>query len=70
MQFTKSALLKESIRAVGYCMQVSKKTFVFTGGEIVNEFLMSSGYLRGAHDETCPTFGQVRELNPPWQACQ
>ncbi|HXQ33254.1 MAG TPA: DNA-3-methyladenine glycosylase I, partial [Anaerolineales bacterium] len=30
-----------------------KKTFVFTGGEIVNEFLMSTGYLRGAHDETC-----------------
>ena len=31
-----------------------KKTFRFTGGEIVNEFLVSSGYLPGAHDETCP----------------
>lgn len=31
-----------------------KKTFYFTGGEIVNEFLMSTGYLNGAHDEDCP----------------
>ena len=27
-----------------------KKTFVFTGGEIVKEFLVSTGYLPGAHD--------------------
>ncbi|MBI2332916.1 MAG: DNA-3-methyladenine glycosylase I [Chloroflexi bacterium] len=33
-----------------------KKTFVFTGGEIVNEFLMSTGYLPGAHSKYCPTF--------------
>jgi DNA-3-methyladenine glycosylase I len=31
-----------------------KKTFVFTGGEIVNEFLMSTGYLDGAHQTDCP----------------
>lgn len=31
-----------------------KKTFKFTGGEIVNEFLMSTGYLPGAHDADCP----------------
>jgi DNA-3-methyladenine glycosylase I len=31
-----------------------KKTFKFTGGEIVNEFLMSIGKLPGAHDEDCP----------------
>lgn len=30
-----------------------KATFKFTGGEIVNEFLMSLGYLPGAHDATC-----------------
>ena len=30
-----------------------KKTFKFTGGEIVNEFLMSTGYLPGAHDSSC-----------------
>ncbi|MBB6049870.1 DNA-3-methyladenine glycosylase I [Armatimonas rosea] len=31
-----------------------KKTFAFTGGEIVGEFLMSCGYLPGAHDPDCP----------------
>jgi len=43
-----------------------RKTFVFTGGEIVNEFLMSTGYLPGAHDETCPTFAKVKKLHPAW----
>lgn len=31
-----------------------KKTFRFTGGEITNEFLMSLGYLPGAHRPDCP----------------
>jgi DNA-3-methyladenine glycosylase I len=43
-----------------------KKTFVFTGGEIVNEFLMSTGYLAGAHHEGCPVFAQILSTNPPW----
>ena len=43
-----------------------KKTFVFTGGEIVNEFLMSTGYLAGAHDENCPAFARVKKLHPAW----
>lgn len=30
-----------------------KKTFLFTGGEIVNEFLMSTGYVPGAHSPHC-----------------
>lgn len=38
-----------------------KKTFRFTGGEIVNEFLMSTGWLPGAHDEDCPTLAAIRE---------
>ena len=43
-----------------------KKTFVFTGDEIVNEFLMSTGYLEGAHDETCPVYKKVASLRPAW----
>lgn len=43
-----------------------KKTFVFTGGEIVNEFLMSTGYLAGAHDETCHIYKKVASLRPAW----
>jgi len=45
-----------------------KKTFFFTGGEIVREFLVSSGYLAPAHDDDCPIYEQVAKLNPPWMA--
>ena len=41
-----------------------KKTFVFTGGEIVKEFLLSSGYLPGAHTEDCPVGKRVLRLRP------
>jgi len=43
-----------------------KKTFVFTGGEIVNEFLMSTGYLAGAHEESCHVYKKVASLRPAW----
>jgi DNA-3-methyladenine glycosylase I len=43
-----------------------KKTFLFTGGEIVGEFLMSSGYLPGAHGQDCPVYAQVAEKSPAW----
>ena len=35
-------------------VKLFKKTFRFTGGEIVGEFLMSLGYLPGAHRPGCP----------------
>lgn len=43
-----------------------KKTFKFVGGEIVNEFLMSTGYLKGAHDTDCPINNKIARLNPKW----
>lgn len=43
-----------------------KQTFKFTGGEIVNEFLMSLGYLGGSHREACPVMKRIRKANPPW----
>ncbi len=43
-----------------------KRTFVFTGGEIVNEFLLSTGYLPGAHRESCPVYARVAAVGPPW----
>jgi len=43
-----------------------KKTFVFTGGEIVNEFLMSSAYLPGAHTPDCLVYDRIIQQNPPW----
>ncbi|WP_140937301.1 DNA-3-methyladenine glycosylase I [Sphingobacterium lumbrici] len=48
-------------------VKLFKKTFRFTGGEIVNEFLMSIGYLRGAHDENCPVHKQILKQKPMWQ---
>ena len=47
-------------------MKLFKKTFVFTGGEIVNEMLMSTGWLPGAHRETCPIHRKIARLDPPW----
>ncbi|MEJ0071539.1 MAG: DNA-3-methyladenine glycosylase I [Pseudomonadota bacterium] len=35
-------------------VKLFKKTFKFTGGEIVGEFLMSLGHLPGAHAADCP----------------
>ncbi len=43
-----------------------KKTFVFTGGEIVKELLISAGYLPGAHDPECPVYAQIAVLKPAW----
>jgi DNA-3-methyladenine glycosylase I len=43
-----------------------KRTFIFTGGEIVNEFLMSTGYLPGAHTKDCPVFKKVAAKKPAW----
>ncbi|MBS1509287.1 MAG: DNA-3-methyladenine glycosylase I [Bacteroidetes bacterium] len=48
-------------------MKLFKQTFKFTGGEIVNEFLMSTGYLPGAHDADCPVHKKVLKAKPMWQ---
>ncbi len=43
-----------------------RRTFRFTGGEIVNEFLMSLGYLPGAHEPGCSVYAEIEALDPPW----
>jgi DNA-3-methyladenine glycosylase I len=47
-------------------VKLFKKTFKFTGGEITGEFLISTGYLPGAHVVTCPIYPKVVKKNPPW----
>lgn len=47
-------------------VKLFRQTFRFTGGEIVNEFLMSLGYLDGAHAPTCPVFARIAVQAPPW----
>jgi DNA-3-methyladenine glycosylase I len=47
-----------------------RETFRFTGGEITGEFLMSTGYLPGAHKPSCPVFAEVARRNPPWMVAR
>jgi DNA-3-methyladenine glycosylase I len=47
-------------------VELFKQNFKFVGGEIVNEFLMSTGYLPGAHDTDCPIYPLVIEQEPAW----
>jgi DNA-3-methyladenine glycosylase I len=47
-------------------VKLFKKTFRFTGGEIVNEFLMSIGYLPGAHVSDCKVYKKVLKAKPLW----
>jgi DNA-3-methyladenine glycosylase I len=47
-------------------VKLFKTNFRFTGGEIVNEFLMSAGYLPGAHSVDCPIYKKVLRLKPMW----
>jgi DNA-3-methyladenine glycosylase I len=48
-------------------VKLFKKTFKFTGGEIVNEFLMSIGYLPGAHIKECPVYDVVLKKKSMWR---
>ena len=47
-------------------VKLFRKTFKFTGGEIVGEFLLSTGYLPGAHRESCPAYPRVMRRKPMW----
>jgi DNA-3-methyladenine glycosylase I len=47
-------------------VKLFKKTFRFTGGEIVNEFLMSTGYLAGAHTTDCRIYKKILRQKPMW----
>ena len=44
-----------------------RKTFRFTGSEIVNEFLMSIGYLPGAHSPDCPAFKRISKVKKSYE---
>lgn len=55
-----------SLRDKAGWMALFKRTFRFTGGEITGEFLMSLGYLPGAHREDCPVFARTLAAGAPW----
>ncbi len=53
-------------RSLDEWVELFRKTFVFTGREIVREFLVSTGYLEGAHDRRCPIYARLALHRPAW----
>ncbi|MFZ4116095.1 MAG: DNA-3-methyladenine glycosylase I [Chthoniobacterales bacterium] len=51
-------------------VKLFRKTFRFTGGEIVGEFLMSIGFLPGAHTADCPIYEKILAAGPLWKSAQ
>lgn len=49
-------------------VKLFRRTFVFMGPEIVKEFLMSTGWLPGAHRPGCAIGERIQALSPPWLA--
>lgn len=51
-------------------VKLFKQLFKFTGGEITGEFLISTGFLPGAHHENCPIYAKVIKKKPKWLEVQ
>lgn len=47
-------------------VKLFRRTFRFTGPEIVREMLMSTGYLSGAHRDDCPVQQRILASGPAW----
>jgi DNA-3-methyladenine glycosylase I len=56
----------QRFRSKAEWVKLFKQTFRFTGGEIVGEFLLSTGYLPGAHRESCPVYPRILKRKPAW----
>ena len=53
-------------RAKEEWVRLFRGTFRFTGGEITGEFLMSIGFLPGAHAPECPVHAEILRHRPMW----
>ncbi|PWH86380.1 DNA-3-methyladenine glycosylase I [Brumimicrobium oceani] len=53
--------------SLGEWTKLFKKNFKFTGEKIVEEFLMSTSYLKGAHSEDCPIYNKIKNKKPKWE---
>lgn len=47
-------------------LSLFKKEFKFIGKDICREFLVSTGYLKGAHEKSCPVYKKVIKQKPMW----
>jgi len=61
----KEWLDKQQLSSKNDWVKLFKKTFKFTGGEITGEFLMSTGYLPGAHLKGCPIYQKLEHSSKP-----
>jgi len=53
-------------RPLAEWQKLFRRTFVFTGGEITREFLVSTGWLPGAHDPDCEAHARAIAAGAPW----
>jgi DNA-3-methyladenine glycosylase I len=53
-------------RTIEDWVKLFKRTFKFVGKDIVEEFLMSTGFLSGAHLVDCPIYERIVEFKPKW----
>jgi len=62
----------DSYHPLGFAdwLNLFRRTFKFTGGEITREFLLSLGYLPGAHAADCPVATVIDKLDPPWRQAE
>ena len=47
-------------------LSLFRETFRFMGAEVLREFLLSTGYLPGAHALDCPVHAEIVRTAPPW----
>lgn len=59
-------LMAHHPRSLDGWTRLFRKNFRFTGGLIVGEFLMSLGFLPGAHQPDCPVYARIIAAAPPW----
>ena len=53
-------LIHDSNLSLNNWVILFKKIFKFTGGEITREFLTSTGYIKGAHIDSCPISKKIK----------
>ena len=62
----KSWLDKKKCQTLNQWTEIFKNKFKFIGLKITEEFLLSSGYIEGAHKKECKTYNEILKKNPNW----
>ena len=57
---------KHSFLNIEDWIKLFKTKFKFTGYNITKEFLLSSGYIEGAHKKNCKVYKEILRKSPKW----